>query len=96
MQYTRNLRARARLSELQAPFRITMSGLAAAAHRQGPGAVRAYLNDLAAHNWDSAAAIRTLEAPGTDEARKRARTFRSIETRMRTFADVPYRHDDFQ
>jgi len=83
-----------RINGLRAPFGVTMSGLAAAAHRQGAGAVRQYLDDLAASNWDSGSAIQNLEAAsarGDENARRRLARHRSIETRLREFERVPYR-----
>lgn len=63
-----------------APFDVTLNGLLAAAHRHGARAVRGYLDHLADHDW------RSEEATfGTQKD-----VFLAIETRLRTFAKIPY------
>jgi hypothetical protein len=62
---------------LVAPFTITRAGLPAAAHRSGARATRNYLERL------NGSGFRSRELGLTSEERV-------IETRLRTFADVPY------
>ena len=62
------------------PVTITESGLAAAAHREGAGAVRRYLDHRAANS----------PPPSSVRGRGDLSSFNEIERRMRAFADAPY------
>jgi hypothetical protein len=65
----------------ESDFVVTEDGLAAAMHRQGPTAVRNYLNFLATQGWVS------------DESKfpkDSLKVYRHIETRLREFSHVPY------
>ncbi|MGE0259860.1 MAG: hypothetical protein AB7H71_14740 [Alphaproteobacteria bacterium] len=63
---------------LRARFTITGAGLLAAAHREGAEATRRYLMKLRDSGFSSSRARLTIAQ-------------RRIETRLRTFAEVPYR-----
>jgi hypothetical protein len=65
-------------------FKISQSGLAAAIHRQGIGTVGQYFDWLEKNGWDSRAKIEALP----EEQRNQ---FKSVETRLRLFRDVPYK-----
>lgn len=62
-------------------FTVTENGLAAAMHREGAPAVRDYLSFLMGEGWVSD----RLRWP-----KDQARAFKSIEARLRKFADIPY------
>ncbi|MBX9728298.1 MAG: hypothetical protein K2X31_05260 [Sphingopyxis sp.] len=62
------------------PVSITASGLAAAAHREGAGAVRRYLDHRAANS----------PPPPSVRGRGDLSSFNEIERRLRAFADAPY------
>jgi hypothetical protein len=66
-----------RVEGLVAPFTITRSGLLAAGHRSGARATRGYLDRVERNGFTSQGLGLTAEE-------------RVIETRLRTFADVPY------
>lgn len=68
---------------LEDKFKITESGLLAAAHRQGARAVRDYLVRMRENEWDSNRAIVGLPKK-QDDAHK------AIEQRLREFANVPH------
>jgi hypothetical protein len=61
----------------RACFKITRVGLIAAAHREGAGATHSYLNTVASYGF-------------VTRGRQLERMQLSVETRLRTFADVPY------
>jgi hypothetical protein len=61
----------------RARFTITRAGLVAAAHREGAGATHAYLSTAASYGF-------------VTRGRQLNRAGLSVETRLRTFADVPY------
>jgi hypothetical protein len=63
-----------------APLRLTRSGLAAAAHREGPTAVRNFLRHRDAG----------LPRPAPVQGRGDLSSFNEITRRLREFADVPY------
>lgn len=64
-------------------FTITVSGLMAAAHRQGGPTVKDYLDHMRDVGWRS--------DPTTYPADPKTRQkYQSIETRLREFQDVPY------
>jgi hypothetical protein len=62
-------------------FVVTEDGLAAAMHREGPTAVRSYLDFLAKQGWVS---------KESDFPAKLVDVFKHLETRLREFADAPY------
>lgn len=62
------------------PVTVTEAGLAAAAHREGAGAVRRYLAHRAAN----------LPPPASVSGRGDLSSFNEIERRLRAFADTPY------
>ena len=62
-------------------FTVTENGLAAAMHRQGPFAVRDYLDFVAQHGWAS---------DPTQWSDDQGKVFGPIEARLRKFADIPY------
>ena len=68
---------------VKATFQITPQGLLAAAHRQGAGAVRQYLDHLVQRGW-----VSDVDALGADPW---AEAYRAIETRLRLFEGTPYR-----
>ncbi|MDK9722300.1 MAG: hypothetical protein OEL53_14075 [Rhodospirillales bacterium] len=80
-------------------FKITDAGLAAAAHRDGEGVVRDYLEHQQKNGWKSDFSKidpkTTEELAIKDSSGKVTRTaedrFRAVETRLRTFEKVPYR-----
>ena len=63
-------------------FQVTRSGLLAAAHREGAGRVREYLDHQERHGWKSDAAT------FPDNLR---RSFLSVETRLREFSQINHR-----
>ena len=65
---------------VKAKFKISLSGLLAAAHRRGAGAVRQYLDHQKANKW--------ISNPKTFPAGPRI--FKSIETRLRTFENISH------
>jgi hypothetical protein len=67
---------------IKGDFEITEAGLAAAAHREGAKGTKEYLDHLKNHDWKS--------DPETFPSGK-DKEFRAIETRLRTFEQVPYR-----
>ncbi|MCM0022021.1 MAG: hypothetical protein NBV67_18690, partial [Tagaea sp.] len=69
-----------RLEGVRFPVLITESGLAAASHRAGVGAVNQYVDRLQRNGWDSDRARR-----GLDDRQKRLHD--AIETRLRLFAN---------
>ena len=73
-------------------FMITESGLAAAMHRQGSGAVSNYLEWLNRNEMNSRGNIERIQGE------RRKEIFRSIETRLREFSTVPLKKfgDEFQ
>ncbi len=70
---------------LNGPIEITQNGLAAALHRQGPGAVQEYLEYKKGKGWKS-------NFDGLEDKKKAA--FLAIETRLREFQDIPYRQGE--
>lgn len=70
------------IAGMEANFIITEAGLAGAAHRHGAPTVRQYLAHQQRTGWRSD--FSTL----TEERRK---TFKQVETRLRTFRNKPYR-----
>ncbi len=66
---------------IKAKFKISMSGLLAAAHRRGAGAVRQHLDHQKANKW--------VSNPKTFPAG--ADVFKSIETRLRVFENTPHK-----
>jgi hypothetical protein len=72
----------AEINGLEGKFTITESGLAAAAHRQGAGAVNVYFKYLEAHGWKS-----DFSALSNEDKY----SFQTIERRLRTFEHVPLR-----
>jgi hypothetical protein len=71
-----------RIDGLAAPFRVSESGLIAAAHRHGAGAVRKYLDWLDMHGWVSDFHVLSPEL---------ANQYKAIETRLREFENIPLR-----
>ncbi len=65
-------------------FKITLAGLMAAAHREGPDAVRKYLAFLAGKNWQSPGKRTPTNKDGLPEVNS------EIERRMRESADKAY------
>ena len=65
---------------------ITDAGLLAAAHRQGAAKVRQYLQRQQDNGWNTRKWINLMDWVAPSEAAK----FRSIETRLRLFQNVPY------
>jgi len=83
-------------------FKISESGLAAAAHRQGAGMVKAYFDFKEHTNWQKSdfktipeadeKAVAALQSKLKPEQRQSAATaFASVETRLREFSRIPYR-----
>ena len=66
---------------IKAKFKVSLSGLLAAAHRRGARAVRQYLDHQKANKWISNP--KTFP-PG-------ARIFKSIETRLRVFENISHK-----
>ncbi len=62
------------------PGSVTESGLLAAAHRQGAGMVKQYLDHQRRHNWTT--------NPKTFPKNKKDQ-FLGVETRLREFQNVP-------
>ncbi len=67
------------------PFVVTEAGLAAAAHRVGQRCVRQLLDILRANGWQHPDDLPALDPDTRDR-------LLAAETRLRTFAAVPYRH----
>lgn len=65
-------------------FQINQSGLAAAIHKEGIGAVGNYFKWLESNKWTSRGDIETLP-------KEQKRSFKATETRLRLFRDVPYK-----
>ena len=65
---------------IKAKFKISMSGLLAAAHREGAEQVKSYLDHQKAQKW--------VSRPKTFPAGPRI--FKSIETRLRTFENISH------
>jgi hypothetical protein len=65
-------------------FKISQSSLVAAAHRQGIGRIGEYFAWLEKNGWNSRDNIEALPE-------KQKRQFKSVEYRLRTFRDVPYK-----
>jgi hypothetical protein len=87
-----------------ATFPVTESGLAAAAHRQGAGMVKAYFDFKERTNWAKSdfstipeadrAAVARLQTGLKESDRQSAETvFSSVETRLREFSRIPYRRN---
>jgi hypothetical protein len=68
------------VSGVKAQITVTESGLLAAAHRQGAGMVKQYLDHQRRHNWTT--------NPKTFPKNKKNQ-FLSVETRLREFQNVP-------
>jgi len=73
---------------IRAPFRLSHAGIVAAIHREGEGAVEAYLAHLRDHGRRSDA---TTFPGGTIRGSNRVfrDAFLAVETRLRTFETVP-------
>ena len=69
-----------KISGVKAQITVTESGLPAAAHRQGAGMVKRYLDHQRRHNWTT--------NPKTFPKNKKDQ-FLSVETRLREFQNVP-------
>ncbi len=69
-----------KISGVKAQITVTESGLLAAAHRQGAGMVKRYLDHQRRHNWTT--------NPKTFPKNKKDQ-FLSVETRLREFQNVP-------
>ncbi len=78
---------------LEAKFKITESGLLAAAHRQGARAVRDYLVRMRENEWNSQKGLDEIQnsdrSPKEIESMEKAH--KAIEQRLREFANVPHR-----
>ena len=70
------------IAGMEANFIITEAGLAGAAHRHGAPTVRLYLAHQQRTGWRS-------DFSGLAE--KQRKTFKQVETRLRTFRNKPYR-----
>ena len=66
---------------VKAKFKISLSGLLAAAHREGARAVRQYLDHQKANKW--------VSNPKTFPAGPKV--FKSIETRLRVFENISHK-----
>ena len=77
---TRSQIARKKALFMTRPRSCTKSGLLAAAHRQGAGMVKRYLDHQRRHNWTT--------NPKTFPKNKKDQ-FLSVETRLREFQKVP-------
>ena len=84
---------------LTGKFKVTDAGLVAAAHRDGQGVVKDYLDHQKKNNWKSdfsnidpdVAKNRNITDKAGNIARSTEDRFRAIETRLRKFENVPYR-----
>ncbi len=78
---------------LKDKFKITESGLLAAAHRQGARAVRDYLVRMRESEWNSQKGLNEIlnsnRSPKEIESMEKAH--KAIEQRLRNFANVPHR-----
>jgi hypothetical protein len=72
-----------RVQGLEAPFNITFAGLMAAAHKEGAGAVKYYVEFLKRNSWNSSAIVGS----------KYEKELRRIEFRLRTFNGMNYFKD---
>jgi hypothetical protein len=66
---------------------VTESGLAAAIHKEGPGAVRAYFGWLEQHGWNS----RDHQEEMKKLKPEQRRSFLAVETRLREFQRTSYK-----
>lgn len=74
-------------------FELTEAGLLAAAHREGEGRVKQYLEHLAANKWVSDPDTFPTTLIASD--REMDEAFKAIETRLRLFSTIPlYASDD--
>lgn len=70
---------------IKAQFKISLSGLLAAAHREGAKQVRRYLEHQKAHGWKSDPTTFPKNPPD------RAQRFLNIETRLRKFENISHK-----
>ena len=82
-----------KIEGLAATFPITETGLAAAAHRAGPGAVNEYVRRMERNDWNSQKGLNEIQRTGRnpDEIRTKSEMHKAIETRLREFGNVRYR-----
>jgi len=78
---------------LKGKFKITESGLLAAAHRQGAGAVREYLVRMRENEWNSQKVLDEIQ--NSDRSPPQIKSMmdahKAIEQRLRNFANVSHR-----
>ncbi len=78
---------------LKDKFKITESGLLAAAHRQGAGAVRDYLVRMRENEWNSQKGLDEIQNSDRNpqQIKSMMDAHKAIEQRLREFTNVPHR-----